>query len=58
MTYAPETLSSTDRRMDGRTDGRKDKVNPVYPPSNFVERGYNYENLYIALFGTDNGPKI
>ena len=33
LTYAPETMSSTDRRMDGRTD----KVNPVY----FVGRGYN-----------------
>ena len=27
--------------MYGRTDGRTDKVNPVYPPSNFVGRGYN-----------------
>ena len=24
-----------------QTDGRTDKVNPVYPPSNFVGRGYN-----------------
>ena len=32
LTYAPETMSSTDRRTDGRTDGRTDKVNPVYPP--------------------------
>ena len=29
------------RQMDGRTDGWTDKVNPVYPPSNFVGRGYN-----------------
>ena len=29
-------MSSTDRRTDGQTD----KVNPVYPPSNFVGRGY------------------
>ena len=29
------------RQTDGRTDGRTDKVNPVYPPSNFVGRGYN-----------------
>ena len=28
-------------RTDGRTDGRTDKVNPVYPPSNFVGQGYN-----------------
>ena len=32
-----QTDGRTDRRMDGRTD----KVNPVYPPSNFVGRGYN-----------------
>ena len=24
-----------------QTDGQTDKVNPVYPPSNFVGRGYN-----------------
>ena len=24
-----------------QTDGQMDKVNPVYPPSNFVGRGYN-----------------
>ena len=28
-------------QTDGRTDGRTDKVNPVYPHSNFVGRGYN-----------------
>ena len=34
-------MSSTDKQMDRRTDGRTDKVNPVYPPpSNFVGRGY------------------
>ena len=32
LTYAPETMLSTDRRTDGRTDGETDKVNPVYPP--------------------------
>ena len=26
-------------QTDGQTDGRTDKVNPVYPPSNFVGRG-------------------
>ena len=31
----------TNERTDRRTDGRRDKVNPVYPPSNFVGRGYN-----------------
>ena len=29
------------RQSDGRTDRRTDKVNPVYPPTNFVGRGYN-----------------
>ena len=28
-------------QTDGRTDGQTDKVNPVYPPSNFIGRGYN-----------------
>ena len=28
------------RQTDGQTDRRTDKVNPVYPPSNFVGRGY------------------
>ena len=31
----------TDGQTDGRRDGGTDKVNPVYPPSNFVGRGYN-----------------
>ena len=47
VSYAPETMSSTDRRTDRRTDGqtdrRTDKVNPVYPPSNFVGRGYKWD---------------
>ena len=32
----------TDGQTDRRTDGWTDKVNPVYPPSNFVGRGYKY----------------
>ena len=28
-------------QTDRRTDGQTDKVNPVYPPTNFVGRGYN-----------------
>ena len=28
-------------QTDGQTDRRTDKVNPLYPPSNFVGRGYN-----------------
>ena len=38
----------TDGRTDRRTDGQTDKVNPVYPPSNFVGRGYNYKVLSTA----------
>ena len=34
-------------QTDGRTDGRTDKVNPVYPPSNFVGRGY--KNTYNRI---------
>ena len=30
-----------------QTDGQTDKVNPVYPPSNFVGRGYNNLNRHI-----------
>ena len=33
------------RQTDGQTDRRTDKVNPVYPPSNFVGRGYKYASL-------------
>jgi hypothetical protein len=31
----------TDGQPDGRTAGRPDKLIPVYPPYNFVVRGYN-----------------
>ena len=52
----------TDGQTDRRTDGQKDKVNPVYPPSNFVGRGYNnldvmgckYENLDSDLYSTQS----
>ena len=37
----------TDGQTDRRTDGRTDKVNPVYPPSNFVGRGYN-KDLFLV----------
>ena len=36
-----------------QTDGETDKVNPVYPPSNFVGREYNYiviEFQYVYYF--------
>ena len=42
MLRKPRRLQ-TDGRTNRRTDGRTDKVNPVYPPSNFVGRGYNEE---------------
>jgi hypothetical protein len=29
------------RYMDGRMDGRTDRVIPIYPPPNFVCVGYN-----------------
>ena len=38
LTYAPETISSTDRRTDRRTDGQGESS---IPPFNFVGRGYN-----------------
>ena len=38
----------TDGRTDRQTDGRTDEVNPVYPPSNFVGRGYKNQ-LYSVL---------
>ena len=42
LTYAPETMSSTDRWTDGQTDGQgKSRIPP--PPSNLVGRGYNDE---------------
>ena len=39
--YAPETMSSTDKQMDGRMDGQGESS---IPPSNFVGRGYDYNN--------------
>ena len=38
----------TDGRTDGRTDRRTDKVNPGYPPSNFVGRVYNKKSNMAA----------
>jgi hypothetical protein len=46
----------TDGRTDGRTAGRTDNLIPVYPPYNFVVRGYkncliiNNCNVAIYLF--------
>ena len=36
-------------QTDGRMDRRTDKVNPVYPPSNFVGRGYNNMALCTSM---------
>ena len=38
----------TDGQTDGRTGGRTDEVNLVYPPSNFVGRGYS-NSLNVLL---------
>ena len=46
----------TDGRTDRRTDGQTDKVNPVYPPSNFVGRGYNYSALAMELLQSCTKP--
>jgi hypothetical protein len=32
-------------KTDGRPDSRTDKLIPVYPPYNFVVRGYNKQEL-------------
>ena len=53
-----------DRRTDGWTDGRTNRVIPVYPPPNFVSGGYTkkylvssrtyifkFKKLYICLGG-------
>ena len=37
------------RQKDRRTDGRTDKVNPVYPPSNFVGQGYKKRKHYTTV---------
>ena len=44
LIYAPETMSSTDRRTDRRTDGQGESSIPP-PPSNFVGRGYKYDAM-------------
>ena len=37
-------------QTDGQTDRRTDKVNPVYPPSNFVGRGYKKHTYTFYLW--------
>ena len=39
-----------------QTDGQTDKVNPVYPPSNFVGQGYN--NIRISVESGSVQPHI
>ena len=50
-----QTDGWTDRRMGGRTD----KVNPVYPPSNFIGRGYKdtFQTNFMVICGTCYGPR-
>ena len=40
------TVGATERTRDagrtgGQTDGQTDGIKPIYPPNNFVVRGYN-----------------
>ena len=47
------------RQKDGRTDGRTDKVNPVYPPSNFVGRGYknfSFTKMHLKILSAKQLP--
>ena len=46
------------RQTDGRTDGQTDKVNPVYPPSNFVGRGYNDPCAQTLIHLTDCATRL
>ena len=60
LTYAPETMSSTDRRTDGRTDGQTDgrtdgQGESSIPPSNFVGRGCkDFQNIINVYFSSQN----
>ena len=38
-------------QTDGQTDRRTDKVNPVYPPSSFIGRGYNKNQVNSSVSG-------
>ena len=40
-----------------QTDGQTDKVNPVYPPSNFVGRGYNKAAIVQVMAWRRTGDK-
>ena len=40
-------LCSGNHAVYRQTDGQTDKVNPVYPPSNFVGRGYKYNKANL-----------
>ena len=52
LTYAPETMSSTDRWMDGQTDGQGESS---IPPSNFVGQGYKYQ-LFSDVMNLPHWP--
>ena len=42
----------TSVRSFGRTDGRTDNVKTVYPPTNIVCGGYNYDGLESRMLHT------
>ena len=42
-------------QTDGRMDRRTDKVNPVYPPSNFVGRRHNNHTWYLGIYDSIYG---
>ena len=42
-------------QTDGRTDGRTDKVNPVYPPPTSLGRGIKI-SIYFSLKFVPKGP--
>ena len=47
----PKETCSGNHVVYRQTDGWTDKVNPVYPPSNFVGRGYNDIWKQICVYG-------
>ena len=49
LTYAPETMSSTDGRTDGRMDGQTDTVNPVYPPPTSLGGGITDRDIWMII---------
>ena len=48
--YALETILPNRASTDGQTDGRTDRVIPVYPPPNFVAGGIINYNIVPLKF--------